>query len=301
MNRDLRQTVDNFVGWWTAGKVAAILLVLGLVGGIAGYRNQHPGDFNLSQFIADFYANASSELASIGITVLIIDSLERRRDDAERAQREREKEEAKQERYKELLIHQLASKLNYDACQAAEQLRAAGWLQDGSLQGAHLRNANLEDADLRWANLERVQLYRANLRNANLYGANLQYAHLAGADLRGAQLGKSDLYNAFLEGVNLEGARKLGIRNLATASRLKGATMPDGGRYNGCFNLKNDLQQAEKNGVNLDDPAALAEWYGVLPDEFLSGQEWAAKNMESAAISKWRDRRDEIVDDGPCD
>jgi hypothetical protein len=300
MQKNLNERLEGFVRWWTVGKVGVLLLVLSLASGIIGYRNQHPGGFDWGQIWQDFYANVSSELASIAITVLIIDSLNRRREAEERDRRKKAKATAKLERRKDRLVHQLGSRLNQDAKRAAEQLRAEGWLQDGSLEGVHLRNANLEGADLRWVNLQRAQLFRANLQGANLFGADLRGAHLAGADLRDALLGKANLQGAYLEGCNLEGARKLSLARLAQAGRLKGATMPDGNRYNGCFSLKRDIEQACKSGVDGSDMLAVAEWYGVPLEDYEYGQAWAEKNLdkllESATTSKYRSGRDKDED-----
>lgn len=289
--RTLKRRIKAFFDWWTAGKVGLLLLALALIGGVSGYRNQHPEGFSLSQLASDFYANVSSELASIAITVLIIDTLERRRDEAERLEREQAKEQERLERQRDDLVAQLNSRLNDDACRAAEKLRALGWMEDGSLVGVQLRNANLEGADLRWANLQRAQFYRANLRGANLFGANLRYAVLTGADLREAQMGKIELEGAYLEGAKLEGARKLSMKRLAHTARLKGATMPNGERYNGCFNLKRDLMQAKKAGADLSDEASMSEWYGVSLEAYRRGQEYAAR-LPSESTGQWKDKKD---------
>ncbi len=69
------------------------------------------------------------------------------------------------------LIAQLGSLNNRLALDAAADLRARGWLADGSLDGASLRGANLAGADLAGADLRGVDLSGANLQNADLQGA----------------------------------------------------------------------------------------------------------------------------------
>lgn len=228
----------------TAQTVAYVLLAMALLTGIGGYIQQHPGSFDLSALVADFYANISAEFASIAITVLIIDGLNRRRDARSAEEGERSQ-----------LMRQLGSNINDVARRAAEELRARGWLTDGTLQAADLRVAHLEeaklwDADLQGANLQWAKLKKANLNGSGLAGAtltqaNLQAAKLRGADLRGANLFEAKLYRvnfhdalldeADLRGTHLEGA------SLVNAS-LRGAhlesayldaltTLPDGSAW----------------------------------------------------------------------
>jgi hypothetical protein len=196
--------------WLTAQSVGLFMLAMSLIVGVTGYLSQHPGGFNLLDLAGDFYANISSELASIAITVLIIDTLNRRREQRREERRTREQ-----------LIRQMGSQVNEVARRAVEELRAAGWLTDGSLQDADLRVANLEEAklwdadlqgiNLQWAKLKKANLNRAVLVGANLKQANLQAARLNGADVRGANLFEAKLYrvgfyDAKLNDADLSGA-----------------------------------------------------------------------------------------------
>jgi predicted kinase len=74
------------------------------------------------------------------------------------------------------------------AARTLEEIRARGWLVDGTLQGAHLQGANLPGAWLARANLQHAGLMGADLRRANLYAAILRGADLYKADLAGASL-----------------------------------------------------------------------------------------------------------------
>ncbi len=228
----------------SAQTVAYFLLALALITGVGGYIQQHPGGFDLGAFIADFYANISAEFASIAITVLIIDGLNRRRDALSAEEGERTQ-----------LIRQLGSNINDVARRAAEELRAHGWLTDGTLQGADLRVAHLEeaklwDSDLQGANLQWAKLKKANLNGSGLAGAtltqaNLQAAKLRGADLRGATLFEAKLYRvnfhdalldeADLRGTHLEGASLVNasLRDVQLENAYLDAltTLPDGSTW----------------------------------------------------------------------
>ena len=119
------------------------------------------------------------------------------------------------------------------ALQAIEELRNQGWLTDGSLHGvglcrAFLQDANLEDADLCCAGLHQADLEWANLSGANLRAAKLSLSNLSGANMKDAKLDNADFYKA-----NLRGVQNLTDGQLYKASRLCGAIMPDGARYDG--------------------------------------------------------------------
>jgi uncharacterized protein YjbI with pentapeptide repeats len=199
------KTWQKWLDGMTAQRVGLLLLALSIVTGVTGYIHLHPGAFNLDAFLADFYTNISSEFASIAMTVLIIDTLNRRRE-----------EKASTEREREQLIRQLGSTVNEIAKHASEELRAQGWLIDGSLQERDLRVANLEDArlwkaDLQGVNLQWAKLNKANLNGANLVGANLLQAKMtavkmSGADLRGAKLAEARLYRANFQNADLRDA-----------------------------------------------------------------------------------------------
>ncbi|MBI5952475.1 MAG: pentapeptide repeat-containing protein [Chloroflexi bacterium] len=147
--------------WWNLQRVAVGLLILAVFIAAYGYINQH-GSWQLPlPFVADFYANVSTELISIVITILIIDGLNERRT-------------IQQE--KQALILQMSSPTNFIAKEAARILRMRGWLTDGTLQGANLLRANLR----------KVLLVKADLRGALFYKAELWDAYLHETNLTGA-------------------------------------------------------------------------------------------------------------------
>lgn len=387
---------NRFTDWWSIRKVGSIMLAVAVFSGVLGYLNQHSGLYLgelFGQIIADFYANFSTELASIAITVLIIDSLYHR-------------QETKLEKAR--LIREMASSDHGIALNAVSELDAHGWLRDGSLRGEHLMGANLEGVDLSNADLEGIMLTSANLKGADLSFTNLRHASLSSANLKGANLsftnlrhanlssaklqevslGNADLQNASLRnatltyasldyanlegaslfGANLEGAvlREARLKGaslyeanlrganlghaqlnpaellganlnetdlyganlqgvaqyehesstLGKANTLRGATMPDGGRYNGRFNLDGDIAWAhspknapeqgpkyrigyEPPGIDINDSTAMANFYGVALEDYQQGQRRKEKidpskfswGNETPWVVAWRKRQ----------
>ncbi|MEL6408628.1 MAG: pentapeptide repeat-containing protein, partial [Chloroflexota bacterium] len=175
----------------------------GTVAAIFGYIQQYVASDWLNFLdnpIADFYANASSELISIAITVLIIERASRKQSEAER---------------KSELIFQLGSDERVTAKGALRMLRHRGWLTDGSVNGSYLRRANLAESDLSDASLAGADLWGANLNRAFLAGSNLERTNLRDVDLSDASLWRANLTGAYISNTN-----------------LSGVTLPDGKKWN---------------------------------------------------------------------
>jgi uncharacterized protein YjbI with pentapeptide repeats len=192
---------------------------------------------------------------------------------------------------------------NNVALQGVEALRAGGWLEDGSLEGVGLFEANLEGANLRGANLRRAYLSatylrEADLSGADLHGAELNYAvlvraNLTEANLQGAILSpflmqatlvRANLQGAYLLGVHLQGANLQGAvglteRQFVFAHTLRSATMPDGKPYDGRYSKERDIRDAQDSGMDIDDPEAMAAFYGVPLEEYLQGQAWHHESL----------------------
>lgn len=179
----------------------------------------------------------------------------------------REKQEA-DAMEKARLIRQMRSRDSGLALIAVEELRAHGWLLDGSVRGANLVSANLQAGYLR----------RASLRDVNLHKANLQKTRLGNTDLRGARLEDANIAEADLDEAKLYGAQ-VTLAQLAQVNRLRGASMPGGERYDGRFNLPGDLKDAAAAGIPLSDPEAMADFYDVAREEYLAGQQWARESL----------------------
>ena len=139
-------------------------------------------------------------LAGIVIAAVTIEALAERR--------------IKQER-KAQLIRQMGSRYRDVTEMAIIELRHKGWLEDGSLSGAYLRQANLSGADLGGADLSGADLRGADLSGAqlwqaNLSGAKLDLANLSGDDLTRANLSRAGLWRANLTRADLEWANLSG-------------------------------------------------------------------------------------------
>lgn len=93
----------------------------------------------------------------------------------------------------EALIRQMASSDNATARNAVNELRALGYLFDGTLRGKSLVSANLAGANLAHADFEGVSLKMANVADATLDGTNLKGADLSLTNLNDAQLSKAIL------------------------------------------------------------------------------------------------------------
>ena len=155
-----------------------------------------------------------------------------------------------------------------DAADAADILRQTGKFRDGSLRGVNLTGAlldsqNLRRADLTGTKLRAACLRKADLRNALLENADLSLADLHGARVRGADLTGANLWLAYLHSTDLRDAR-VNEEGLVSAFSLRGATMPDGSRYNGRFALPGDLEAAALAGIDTNDEQALSRWYASV-------------------------------------
>lgn len=176
---------------WIVRGFVAVCFIAGIIAGTIVSSSEE----------SNFWFDLWPELIGIGITVLVIDELNRRRIAQE---------------YKQGIIRQMASRSNDFALDAARIAKNEEWLCDGSLEKADLRNANLSKAPLENARLIGVSLTDAKLEGAELYHANLTAADLLAADLEGAKLWKANLAGADLRRANLK-AEDLLAANLAGA------------------------------------------------------------------------------------
>ena len=96
--------------------VGGILLLIGLLGFI-------PGPIPYIPWLYEFHQAIKSELIGIGIAVILIDNAN---------------EIIRRNEEKKRLILQMGSPENAFAIEAARQLRARGWLFDGSISNASI-------------------------------------------------------------------------------------------------------------------------------------------------------------------
>lgn len=170
------------------------------------------------------------------------------------------------------LVRKLRSPESKLVLEAVEELRARGWLENGSLKGVVLCHCHLQRADLCKANLTDVDLHQAHLQDADLSMADLTGAKLTRANLQGVNFSAALLHGADLFKADLRDARNLSLEQLSHAKRLCFATMPDGLPYDGRFNLAGDLELARWGKVDITDPAAMAYFLGVSLETYLQGQ-----------------------------
>lgn len=242
--------------WTRATAVIGLLFLLAaIVVAIIGQFSTRQR-LDVRSFFGDFYTNISTDLVSIAVTVLIIDTLNQRRADIERKRRR---------------IREMRSPDNGIALAALNELRDEGWTEDGSLRDAYLLAANLEGAFLRDVDLSGAWLRDANLRRAYMRDTNLTKATLIGADL--------------------SGVRELTPAQLRQASALLGATLPDGSRYDGCLHLSGDKEIAQSRGYDLTQLEEMARFYRV-PLRHYSDSRWMdsiGEAIVSAGIYKEED------------
>lgn len=202
--------------FYQVGGGFTIIALLLLFGGIV-FANGVLNDYS-----TNVYTEAVSAVASVIVTVLILDKRAEQRE-------ERRRLADLQTR----LVREAGSPDNATALNAVRELEAHDWLRGdaGLLRGARLAYAKLEGAALLEANLARSKmlgasltgaiLWRANLAGAELWGADLEGAVLAGANLTGANLARANLVGANLEYANLARA------NLRDAAFDEKTVLPD--------------------------------------------------------------------------
>lgn len=194
------------------------------------------------------------------------------------------------------LIKKLRNPANKIVLQAVEELRERGWLADGALKSANLKYVHLQSANLYKVNMEKANLNMADMRWTNLGHANLQGAQMVKTNLYGADMNMTNLKAVNLSSANLQGVRNLRDEQLAQANRLKSATMPDGSRYDGRYNLPGDLEYARKKGTDVNDPEAMAQFYGVsIPVPKIYRETGLSKNTDVQLIRKLRSSDNSLV------
>ncbi|MCA9893909.1 MAG: pentapeptide repeat-containing protein [Anaerolineae bacterium] len=166
-----------------------------------------------------FITNVVTEAMSIFITVLIIDQIQKQRDDRRQAKEHAELEQIATNRLQKELLADIRHGHNVDAIRAINRMRDYGWLEGdrGLLIGVDLTKSDLANANLSGANLYYAQLGNVNLQGADLtdavlkkaylYEANLADATLYEADLRDTNLNNANLKNACLYGVDFHNAK----------------------------------------------------------------------------------------------
>jgi CheY-like chemotaxis protein len=190
-------------------------------------------------------------------------------------------------------ISKLRSSENKQVLSAVEELRAHGWLNDGTLKNIALIHAHLEGADLMHADLEGVDFHQAHMEFADLSSANLANAKMVRAVLKGANFNKTILTGADLFKANMMEAIGLTSAQLRKVKRLIGATLPDGKLYDGRYNLEGDMEFLAWSRIDPGNTAEIAKMLGVQEEVYIQGQESYRETKEQAMTTVL------IIDDDP--
>jgi uncharacterized protein YjbI with pentapeptide repeats len=271
----------RFVGISDDALMYILFTLFGAAVGISFTSHFYSQGVDLLSWFDSFFQNFGTEMFGAFLTFWLIEMLRGSRREREQAEREAQERKAR-------LIRQMGSEVRDVAVPAVRELRAAGWLYDGSLEGVVLIKANLQGAYLLGANLQRVHLIEANLERAALLGANLEGAHLQKANLQEAYLSGANLQEADLEKANLQGTR-LSDANLQKA-HLKEANLQ------GAFLWGASLQEARLYETNLQETilqrAKLQEAYLIganlreayLEEANLQGAWLGVANLQGALL-----------------
>ncbi|MEO1162794.1 MAG: pentapeptide repeat-containing protein [Chloroflexota bacterium] len=160
----------------------------------------------------DFYANASSELISISITVLILDTLNKRRANEDRKSELFRKAKSRSNILAIDAVDQILHEKLWKAfCENYKNMHNKTNLSNVQWEGANLNRINLENTTLMNANLKSANLNNAILTNVYLCNSNLEYTDLSFSNLKYANLSEvnakhSNLHFAHLEHSDLLGA-----------------------------------------------------------------------------------------------
>jgi len=180
------------------------------------------------------------------------------------------------------VIRKLRSADHHLVLRAIEELRRRGRLSDGTLAWSEFRFVHFQGADLSAANFHKANMNFADLRGANLTAVIFDGALLRKANLSGANFDQTSLAGACVEEACLQGAIHLDENQLLHVGRLRGATLPDGSRYDGRYNLPGDLEQARLKKIDIQSPSELAGYYGVSTESFVDGQREGSHPIEIA-------------------
>lgn len=248
--------------------VGIILLLLALGLGIWGYIRLN-GDFDMDTFVEDFYANISGELGSIGITVIVIDQLNRRREKKEQQRREIEDFKRLQRQYEVRLRHarnptEMRSLLiEMDVLHVLNGSDLAGLDLTGIKLGKPAPGTILDPVfPVSWdkqpgrIDLRKAKLDSTNFEGSSLTSVDLREVHALHTNLRDADLSFADLRNAFFGYANVSGTN-LTKANLEAAS-FSYSTLSEAKLTNA--NLRDvDFHRTSLDGVVLPDGSKLTE------------------------------------------
>ena len=251
---------------------AVLILALGIYLLVVGFHVLHPDEqITFRTLLPDFYSNIITTLIDIAITVLIIDWLNRVRDD--RLEKIR-------------LLRDIGCGDHGIALRAVLDITANNLHQKGFLRYRIFENAKLAGAMLVGADLSHSSFYHSDFTGAELFGARLQMTSFWGGTLRGVDLRDATLSGSRFTYVDLTDAR-ITPKQLQEANRLQGTRLPNGKIYDGRFNLPGDIQDAQTLGVDVNNPVAMANWYAMPYDQFMRSVDLRKERPEVDDWKNW--------------
>ena len=134
---------------------------------------------------------------------------------------------------------------------AVTDLRVYGFLNSGELRGKSLQGCAVQGGDFSNGACAEVDFSSADLRWSKWVGANLQKSKFHDCNLTGADFSFSDLTGAYLT-----------VDQMKECGSLWNATLPDGSRYDGRWQLPLEEARAADLGLSLNNPADRIEFYG---------------------------------------
>jgi uncharacterized protein YjbI with pentapeptide repeats len=119
-------------------------------------------------------------------------------------------------------------------CALVDVNLSKAYMVSTKLHGAQFMNVDFVETDMRYSDLSYSSIIsgKLNFHNANLYMADLRYADFGDPDSNGVKF-----HGAILEEANLINS-SISYDQLALASSLNKAIMPDGNVYDGRFEIK---------------------------------------------------------------
>jgi len=260
-----------------------VLLILVGVALVTSVSSSLIGNTEASSWWEGWLQNFSTEVFGAVMTFILFEQIIGKRQD------QQEKSQA-QDTLKQRLTRQMGSQESSVALPAVEELRAHGWLMDGSLQQISLVGAQLKDSNLGGANFAGAILRRADLSDVNLGDANLQGAILTGANLSGSRLDFANLSEADLEGAQLQDTAL--VRTIMPRAKLTGANLQQANLEGTVLTHANlmdadltdarllgaDLQHADLRGVTLTG----AKLWGTQ----LDGADLSHANLKGAYLRR---------------
>lgn len=125
-----------------------------------------------------------------------------------------------------------------------------------NLSRVELWNADISHSSFHYSDFAGTQFVSTTLYMTGFWGCKLQFADFSDADTTNTDFVYADLTKALITRDQLQ-----------VAYRLHGATLPNGERYDGSFNLYGDIESAKAYGIDITDPTAMASFYAMSEKE----------------------------------